>query len=114
MATQGAMSRAPYGFSATTLPFFQKYMGVPCMRATLRAVFSASRSPRPTPSEKLSGFLRFLGILDLVVIRRARVDFGFARFLTMEGVYQFMGVEEHFGISDLRQRMSQRTEERTV
>lgn len=41
------------------------------MRATLRAVFSASRSPRPTPAAKLSGFLRFLEVLRLVVMGRA-------------------------------------------
>ncbi len=39
-----------------TLPFSQKYSGVPCIRAVLRALRAASRSPRPTPSEKVSGF----------------------------------------------------------
>ena len=62
-----AMARLPYGFSATTLPFFQKYTGVPCMRATLRAVFAARRIPRPTPAAKLSGFL---GVLRFVVMVR--------------------------------------------
>jgi hypothetical protein len=59
--------QCPYGFSATTLPFFQKYMGVPCMRATLRAVLAARRIPRPTPAAKLSGLL---GVLRLVVMVR--------------------------------------------
>jgi hypothetical protein len=65
MATLGAMSRVLYGFFATTLPFSQKYTGVPCMRATLRAVLAARRIPRPTPAAKLSGFL---GVLRLVVM----------------------------------------------
>jgi len=42
------------GFSATTLTCFQKYSGVPCMRAALRAVFSANRSPRPAPADPSS------------------------------------------------------------
>src|SRR5580692_421350 len=57
-----------YGFSATTLSFLQKYTGVPCMRATLRAVLAARRIPRPTPAAKLSGFF---GFLRCVVMGRA-------------------------------------------
>ena len=57
-----------YGFSATTLPFFQKYTGVPCMRAILRAVLAERRKPRPTPAEKLSGFF---GVLRFVIMGRA-------------------------------------------
>jgi len=40
-----------HGFSATTLPFFQTYTGVPCTRAVLRAALAARRSARPTASE---------------------------------------------------------------
>jgi hypothetical protein len=81
MAILRAMSRLPYGFSATTLPFFQKYMGVPCMRATLRAVFAARRIPRPTPAAKLSGSLRFFCVLRFAFDDRATAGFRFARFL---------------------------------
>jgi hypothetical protein len=54
MAILRAMSRLPYGFSATTLPFLQKYTGVPCMRAILRAVLAARRMPRSIPASHLS------------------------------------------------------------
>ena len=39
------------GFSATTLPFFKTYIGVPCMRALLRATLAARRRARPTAAE---------------------------------------------------------------
>ena len=69
------MSSLLYGFSATTLPFFQKYMGVPCMRATLRAVLAARRIPRPTPAAKLSGFFRVLRlvVMDCVPVTAAPI-----------------------------------------
>jgi hypothetical protein len=57
-----------FGSLATTFPFSHTYTGVPCIRATSRAVRAARRKPRPTPAAKLSAFLdRF----DRVVTGRA-------------------------------------------
>ncbi len=48
--------------------FPHTYIGVPCMRATSRAVRALFLKPRPTPSEKLS---TFFGRLDRVLKARA-------------------------------------------
>ena len=53
------------GFSATTRPFFQKYRGVPCMRAVLRATRAERRKPRPTAAAK-SADCFLLVFMDLV------------------------------------------------
>src|SRR5271156_4068565 len=45
-----------FGSFATTLPFSHTYIGVPYMRATLRAVRALFLKPRPTPAAKLSVF----------------------------------------------------------
>ena len=45
-----------YGFSATTLPFFITYTGVPCMRAIRRASLADRLKDRPTALEKSSCF----------------------------------------------------------
>jgi hypothetical protein len=104
-ATVGAETRLPYGFSATTLPFFQKYTGVPCMRATLRAVFAARRIPRSIPASHLSdliialnreadrgchisvarrsGSLRLFATLDFAFADPVAAVFLFARFLAI-------------------------------
>ena len=42
---------AHHGFFATTLPFSHTYIGVPCIRAVLRATLAALRSARPTACE---------------------------------------------------------------
>ena len=57
-----------FGSLATTFPFSHTYTGVPCIRATSRAVRAARRNPRPTPAAKLSAFL---GSFDRVVTGRA-------------------------------------------
>jgi len=47
----GESSELAYGFSAGTLPYFQMEIGVPCMRAVLRATLAARRKARPTLAE---------------------------------------------------------------
>jgi hypothetical protein len=72
-----AMRRKPqhslntYGFLATTLPSSQMYIGVPCMRATSRAVRAARRIPQPTPAAKLSGFF---GVRRVVMVRAPAIS----------------------------------------
>jgi hypothetical protein len=52
------MSRpTDYGFLATSLPFSQRYMGVPYIRAVFCASLAARRNARPTPVAKCSAFL---------------------------------------------------------
>lgn len=64
-----ASSRLPtdaslQGFSNTTFPSRNTAIGVPCMRAVLRAAFAARRRARPTASTKEScpAFVRLLAI----------------------------------------------------
>jgi hypothetical protein len=49
--------RVIQGFSATILPSFMTYTGVPCRRATLRASLAARRSERPTALENALGLM---------------------------------------------------------
>jgi hypothetical protein len=63
-----------HGFSATILPLFHTYTGVPYIRAVFRASFPARRRARPTPAAKSSGRAAFVRVklapFDPVVLRR--------------------------------------------
>lgn len=55
-----------HGFSATTLPLRQMKMGVPCMRAVLRAARAERRRARPTAAEKADGLIFVVFFTGLV------------------------------------------------
>jgi len=58
-------------FLGHNLAVFPNVIGVPCIRATSRAVRAARRIPRPTPAAKLSGFF---GDFRRVVMVHALAD----------------------------------------